>query len=220
LLHPGGRQSCHAAADGHHPVLRGPADGDEPAGRPQLRGRGSEGASGSRPGRGRTAAQGRRGRRHRPRRGRRAREIRGRGDERSDLMATIEQPGATATGDAAVAGGQPTSEWTRRWQRILRNRMASVSVACIIVVAVVALASQLIAPYGYATIPRGQELLPSFTEGFLMGTAPLGRDVFSRLVYSIRTALFIAIAAELISLAVAFVVGLIAGYKGGKYDQI
>src|SRR5690625_1661146 len=53
-----------------------------------------------------------------------------------------------------------------------------------------------------------------------MGTDPLGRDVFSRLVYSIRTALFIAIAAELISLAVAFVVGLIAGYKGGKYDQI
>jgi len=135
-------------------------------------------------------------------------------------MATIEQPVATATGDAAVAGGQPTSEWTRRWKRFLRNRLAVVSLAFIIVVAVVALASPLIAPYGYATIHRGQELLPSFTEGFLMGTDPLGRDVFSRLVYSIRTALFIAIAAELISLAVAFVVGLIAGYKGGKYDQI
>src|SRR5690625_7118350 len=84
-------------------------------------------------------------------------------------MATIEQPVATATGDAAVAGGQPTSEWTRRWKRFLRNRLAVVSLAFIIVVAVVALASPLIAPYGYATIHRGQELLPSFTEGFLMG---------------------------------------------------
>src|SRR5690625_6609710 len=93
-------------------------------------------------------------------------------------MATIEQPVATATGDAAVAGGQPTSEWTRRWKRFLRTRLAVVSLAFIIVVAVVALASPLIAPYGYATIHRGQELLPSFTEGFLMGTDPLGRDVF------------------------------------------
>lgn len=113
-----------------------------------------------------------------------------------------------------------TSEWMRRWKRFLRNRLAVISFAYVILIAVVALLSPVIAPYSYATIHRGQELLPSFSEGFLMGTDNLGRDVFSRLVYSIRTALFIAIAAELLSLAIAFVVGTIAGYKGGRFDQI
>lgn len=135
-------------------------------------------------------------------------------------MAAVEQTTETRAAAAADPAGGSTNEWTRRWRRFLRNRLAVVSLAFILVVSVTALASPIIAPYGYATIHAGQELLPSFSEGFLMGTDPLGRDIFSRLIYSIRTALFIAIAAELISLAVAFVIGLIAGYKGGKYDQI
>ncbi|MGO1284111.1 MAG: ABC transporter permease [Brachybacterium sp.] len=135
-------------------------------------------------------------------------------------MAAVEQTVEEGAPAAARPEAASTSEWTRRWQRFLRNRLAVLSLAFILLVSVVALTSPLIAPYGYATIHAGQELLPSFSDGFLMGTDPLGRDVFSRLIYSIRTALFIAIAAELISLAVAFVVGLIAGYKGGKYDQI
>lgn len=135
-------------------------------------------------------------------------------------MAAVEQTTGTRAPAVADPAAGSTSEWTRRWRRFVRNRLAVVSLAFILVVSVMALASPIIAPYGYATIHAGQELLPSFSEGFLMGTDPLGRDIFSRLIYSIRTALFIAIAAELISLAVAFVIGLIAGYKGGKYDQI
>lgn len=115
---------------------------------------------------------------------------------------------------------QATSEWRRRWQRFLRNRLALGSIVLIVLVAITALASPIIAPYGYAAISRGDELLPSFTDGHVMGTDPLGRDVFSRLVYSIRTALFIALAAEALSLAIAFVVGLVSGYLGGKIDQV
>lgn len=132
-------------------------------------------------------------------------------------MTTLDEP---VTVPARTAVHQPTTEWGRRWGRFLRNRLSVVSLAFILLVAVVALASPLLAPYHFATIHRGQELLPSFSDGFVMGTDELGRDVFSRLIYSIRTALFIAIAAELLSLAIGMVVGLIAGYKGGKYDAV
>src|SRR5690606_41554495 len=63
-----------------------------------------------------------------------------------------------------------TTEWGRRWARFLRNRLSVVSLAFIGLVAVVALASPLLAPYHFATIHRGQELLPSFSDGFVMGT--------------------------------------------------
>ncbi|MGO1226370.1 MAG: ABC transporter permease [Brachybacterium sp.] len=132
-------------------------------------------------------------------------------------MTTLDEPKTTP---ARTAVHQPTTEWGRRWARFLRNRLSVVSLAFIGLVAVVALASPLLAPYHFATIHRGQELLPSFSDGFVMGTDELGRDVFSRLIYSIRTALFIAVVAEMLSLSIGMVVGLIAGYKGGKYDAV
>lgn len=132
-------------------------------------------------------------------------------------MSVLDEP---ATISAQAPAYRHTSEWSRRWGRFLRNRLSVVSLAFIGLVAVVALASPLLAPFHFATIHRGQELLPTFTDGFVMGTDELGRDIFSRLIYSIRTALFIAIAAEVLSLGIGMVVGLVAGYKGGKYDAV
>lgn len=132
-------------------------------------------------------------------------------------MSVLDEP---ATISAQAPAYRHTSEWSRRWGRFLRNRLSVVSLAFIGLVAVVALASPLLAPFHFATIHRGQELLPTFTDGFVMGTDELGRDIFSRLIYSIRTALFIAVVAEMLSLSIGMVVGLIAGYKGGKYDAV
>jgi len=134
-------------------------------------------------------------------------------------MTTVEDHENLQNTASASADSGTISEWRRRWQRFLRNRLALGSLVFIVLVAIIALASPLIAPYGYATLHPGDELLPSFSEGHIMGTDPLGRDLFSRVVYSIRTALFIALAAEILSLAIAFIVGLVAGYMGGKVDQ-
>lgn len=56
---------------------------------------------------------------------------------------------------------------------------------------------------------------------FWFGIEPqLGRDVFTFLIYGIRTSLGIALAATLITTAVGVVIGVTAGYLGGRTDYI
>lgn len=115
---------------------------------------------------------------------------------------------------------RPRSEWSRRLARFQRNRLALLGSVIVIASLVVSLLSPWIAPYHFAELDATKRLLPAGSEGHLMGTDASGRDVFSRLLYSLRTALFIGISAELLSLAIAFAVGLLAGYKGGKIDSV
>jgi len=48
----------------------------------------------------------------------------------------------------------------------------------------------------------------------------LGRDIFIRLVYGMRTSLFIALAAAVITTVIGVVAGTVAGYVGGKVDAV
>ncbi len=54
----------------------------------------------------------------------------------------------------------------------------------------------------------------------LFGTDSLGRDIFNRIVYGARYSLFIGFSSTLISLSVGSILGCIAGYFGGKTDNI
>lgn len=125
---------------------------------------------------------------------------------------------ADITVDAAQPG-KPRSEWSRRISRFRRNKLAIFGLFIVVVACFVALFAPLIAPYHYATLHPGDEFLPTGSPGHILGTDILGRDILSRVIYSLRTALFIAIVAELLSLIISFVVGLVAGYKGGRVDQ-
>ncbi|WP_163543254.1 ABC transporter permease [Occultella kanbiaonis] len=134
------------------------------------------------------------------------------------MTATAKAPAADGT-PITISLPPPRSEWSRRAARFRRNRLAVLGLALVALACLTALAAPLIAPHHYATINPGQEFLPSFSPGHLMGTDLLGRDILSRLLFSLRTALFVGIMAELLSLIIAFAVGLLAGYKGGRIDQ-
>ncbi|MEM0453959.1 MAG: ABC transporter permease [Sulfolobales archaeon] len=54
----------------------------------------------------------------------------------------------------------------------------------------------------------------------LMGTDQLGRDVFSWVIYGIRTSLIVGLISSTISTVIATIIGLIAGYKGGLLGNI
>lgn len=62
--------------------------------------------------------------------------------------------------------------------------------------------------------------LPPFSPGHLLGTDSVGYDVFSRLLYGGRISLLIAVAVNLIGLAVGGSLGAFAGYRGGLLDAI
>lgn len=60
----------------------------------------------------------------------------------------------------------------------------------------------------------------SMSWAYPLGTDNLGRCVFSRLVYGIRTTIFYAFFAMLLTIFIGTVLGLIAGYFRGKVDSL
>ncbi|WP_368891260.1 ABC transporter permease, partial [Escherichia coli] len=80
-------------------------------------------------------------------------------------------------------------------------------------------------PYDLSTIDiMDAELPPSWMEGgnehFLLGTDEQGRDIFSTILYGSRLSLTIGFLAVGLQLTLGIVIGLSAGYFGGRIDSI
>ncbi|MFE3447950.1 ABC transporter permease [Nonomuraea sp. NPDC059194] len=121
------------------------------------------------------------------------------------------------------------------WLRFKRDRTgvaAALVVACFFLVAVSAPLISLVYgrdPYtlygqetpgllndfGYPVQPNG-----GVSSEFWFGIEPgLGRDVFTQLVYGIRTSLLIAVVATVLTSLLGVVLGIVAGYAGGRVDS-
>jgi ABC-type dipeptide/oligopeptide/nickel transport system permease subunit len=93
------------------------------------------------------------------------------------------------------------------------------SVAVLLAVAVLSLAANWVAPANYATQFRDfPNAAPS--RAHWLGTDQLGRDRFARLLYGTRLSLLLAPAAALLSTALAALIGGVAGYRGGMWQQL
>ena len=111
------------------------------------------------------------------------------------------------------------SFWLRLVQRVLHNRRGQVGLFVILVLVLVGVAAPLIAPYDPLAQLRGAQLLaPSWSHPF--GTDELGRDLFSRTLYGVRTSLLLGFVAVAIGGALGTVVGLISGYYEGVLDIV
>ena len=63
-------------------------------------------------------------------------------------------------------------------------------------------------------------LAPPLTPGHLLGTDQFGRDLWSRILYGGRIDLAIAFGATSVTLVGGTIIGLVAGYSGGKIDNV
>lgn len=61
---------------------------------------------------------------------------------------------------------------------------------------------------------------PPFSEGALLGTDHLGRDLLSRLMWGTRLSLAVGFAAAVIAATIGAAIGIVAGYYGGRTDNI
>jgi len=102
---------------------------------------------------------------------------------------------------------------------VLRQPLGVVGFLIVLVFILTVIFAPLIAPYEYARqdIPNRQQ---GPSETYWLGTDHLGRDLFSRLVYGSRIAFGTAIPSVAIALASGIVLGLIAGYVGGRVDSV
>lgn len=109
--------------------------------------------------------------------------------------------------------------WVRAWRKFLRNKLAVLSGIFVVLLILTAFVGPFLLPYSYdgvdyTAVYQG----PSLKHWF--GTDELGRDILSRLVYSLRTAMTVAFGAESITLVAGVAVGALAGYMGGRVDNL
>ena len=100
-----------------------------------------------------------------------------------------------------------------------RNRIALAGLVMFGAIALAALGAPLLA----GVDPIDQDMthrLKAPGAGHVMGTDQFGRDIFARLLYGARLTLAIALSANLGALAVGTLVGLVAGYVGGRLDLV
>jgi peptide/nickel transport system permease protein len=103
-----------------------------------------------------------------------------------------------------------------------RNRLFMLGLAISALLVLAALFAPWIAPFpGDASgdINMKAKLLPPSTD-HLMGTDQFGRDVFSRVLFGARKSLTIGIGIVAIAFTIGLPLGLIAGYYGGRVDEI
>lgn len=84
----------------------------------------------------------------------------------------------------------------------------------------VAFFAPLIAPYDVAEQNLLGTLLPPGSEGHLLGTDELGRDILSRLIYGSQVSLLTGFLAAAISICIGVPLGLLAGYFSGRVDML
>jgi peptide/nickel transport system permease protein len=86
-------------------------------------------------------------------------------------------------------------------------------------VTVVALLAPVLSPHD-PLVPAGAPLVGPGSDGFLLGSDSIGRDILSRVLYGLRSSWFAALAVVVIGVLVGGVVGLIAGAVGGWVDNL
>ncbi|AJY76761.1 ABC transporter permease [Paenibacillus beijingensis] len=111
------------------------------------------------------------------------------------------------------------SLWQQARIHLFRNKLAMAGLVIIIALALLAIFGPLLTTQSFAK----QELLngnqaPSANHWF--GTDELGRDVFARILFGSRISLTVGVVAALIDFLIGVMYGGIAGYFGGRIDNI
>jgi peptide/nickel transport system permease protein len=125
---------------------------------------------------------------------------------------------------------EPDAPW---WQNGIlydfgRSPVAVLAAAVAVLLTVLALGADLIAPYDSynpasanvvdARLPPGAVGL--FGDRYLLGTDPQGRDMLSAMIYGLRTSLVVGLGAVVLAAVVGIVLGLVSGYFGGLVDTL
>lgn len=106
------------------------------------------------------------------------------------------------------------------WDYFRQNRGAVIGLATVLLLVLIAIFADVIAPHSPIEQYRDATLVPPvWQEGgnskFLLGTDPVGRDVLSRLIHGTRLSLVIGLVSVALSLSAGIVLGLIAGFFRG-----
>ena len=125
-------------------------------------------------------------------------------------------------------GPQPLD---RRARRLMKNRAAVLSMGFLVLISLMAVFAPFLSPYAYdhqnyAIISCAPDWWPDRTAlcnaggAHWFGTDNLGRDLFVRVLYGARVSLAVGVIATFVSLVMGVAYGAIAGFIGGRLDEL
>jgi ABC-type dipeptide/oligopeptide/nickel transport system permease subunit len=125
----------------------------------------------------------------------------------------------------------PTSLWRSTLRRLIRNRSAQVGLVILSLLLVVAIFAPVIAthdPIDFTDPANKTRTTPCVhlfgcaadQPEYLFGLDGNGRDLFSRVVYATQVSLFIGISTVTFAIVIGTLIGALAGYIGGWFDNI
>jgi dipeptide transport system permease protein len=128
----------------------------------------------------------------------------------------------TTAGTLPAAAPMP-SRFRLFWRSFAENKGAVLGLVVMIILVVLALGADIIAPHSPIEQYREAFLTPPVWQqggswNFPLGTDDVGRDMFSRLIYGARLSLVIGISVVTLSLTFGTVLGLTAAFTGGMVD--
>ncbi len=132
---------------------------------------------------------------------------------------------------SSVITRKPASLYQDAWNRLLKNKAAVVSMFVVGFFAIVAIFAPLLAPHNALEIYPNNSFRPpmwiysedptqSGLAEFPLGSDSIGRDVLSRAIYGTRTSLIVGFIPMLLIVTIGTIIGLAAGYFGGRVDNL
>jgi len=114
--------------------------------------------------------------------------------------------------------------WQDAWRRFRRNRLALLGAVLVTLLVLIAFLAPLLVHLGIIIDPIRQQVenieVGPGVAGHPLGTDELGRDTLSRLMYGSRISLSVGILVQGIILPIGLAIGLLAGYFGGRVDNL
>ena len=136
-----------------------------------------------------------------------------------NLTEGVAADASAGTWQGAFRKASARSERRRILRNLLRRKTAFLSLVILLAITLSAIFAFVIAPYSPYELHIPQAFQgPSLK--YLFGTDETGRDQFSVMLFASRVSLLVALASEVIALALGTPYGLIAGYLGGRVDSI
>ena len=138
------------------------------------------------------------------------------GDVSQLTPAVVEPAGGTAAaGPAAARAGL-----RKFFARLVREQpLGTAGGVVILILVLVSIFADSLAPYRYEEIHL-RDRLQAPTAAYLLGTDHVGRDLLSRLIHGARLSLTVGLAATVLTVVVAVLIGGTTGFIGGRLDLV
>jgi len=128
--------------------------------------------------------------------------------------------------ESTISHTEPKNQWLIRlqnfWRTFRKNGIGLVGLAMLVVIITMAVFAPWIAPYDSSSSAAFEvgDIYMAPSAAHLFGTDDAGQDIFSNFVFGSRISLTVGFFAAFISIIIGGVLGLVAGFFGGRWENI